>query len=285
MNFLQKIIHKLNNYDSIVLENNSLRNNNLDFKTENKLLVEQLALEIVEKENIDNKYELLKEEVNRLTRIEELDINKLRNYYESKRSSNPWTYNGGRLGDVDVKYYLKVQTKDEELMFSAADEIIKKYGLQEYCDAEKVADALIRYFKPKSSWNYITDDDKYKRREYWEYAPTSWKERTGDCDDLSILMNALYNFMCKRLKIPEQAWRLTFTAGMVVGEGGHAFNTFLAKDGNYYAVESTYDLKGSYDKTWLKTPIKNNNLYAKFYGFATSIKSWYSASLDKYDGS
>jgi len=90
--------------------------------------------------------------------------------------------------------------------------------------------------------------------------------------------------MLKELGILEHYWRIKIACGRLVGYGGHAFNIWLHDDGEWYVIESTYDLANSYKKTWLKTPIKNNNLYRDFWGFIRKDRSWLSkySSLQPY---
>lgn len=57
MNFLQTIIHKITNYDSIITENNNLREKYLSEITANKLLIEQIAISSEEIEELYDKIE------------------------------------------------------------------------------------------------------------------------------------------------------------------------------------------------------------------------------------
>jgi hypothetical protein len=80
--------------------------------------------------------------------------------------------------------------------------------------------------------------------------------------------------MLRLLKMSEHEWRLTFIASVVAGEGGHAYLTWLYDDGEYYVVESTYYEESSKGKTWLRTPMRFNNMYQFPWGFATKTRSW-----------
>ena len=94
-----------------------------------------------------------------------------------------------------------------------------------------------------------------------------------------------WTFICvlRELGLESHEWRLTFVASMIVGAGGHAYLTWLADNGEYYAIESTYDERRSYQMTWLKTPIRFNNMYGSFWGFATYYKSWVGGNTDVLD--
>jgi len=264
MNWIQTIIHKITNYDTVVKENNSLRTKEAEVEKQLGNVLEQLT-------TINNKYSLLKEELQKLTSKKILNINKLKNYYEGKRIPEAWVYNGGRLGSKDVKYYLRIATKDQPVIVKASKTLIKKYHPK---TSQEIVASLLKYFSSTRQWTYVYDKEQFGKNDYWQVANKSWETRVGDCDDLAILMNGLYEETCNQLGLQDDVWRLTFTAGTLNTGGGHAYNTYLADDGEYYAVESTFDIKGSYHRTWLKTPIKNNNFYSKFWGFATKKQSW-----------
>ena len=92
-------------------------------------------------------------------------------------------------------------------------------------------------------------------------------------------MHAVIVELLEMFNMSEYAWRLKFTASHVLGEGGHAYNIWLHDDGEWYVIESTYDLRGSFRRTWLKTPIRNNNMYYNFWGFARPDRSWKGYSI------
>lgn len=225
-------------------------------------------------EDIVQKYSSLKKEYERLLNEGKLSVVELIEWFEGNRSKESWIYDGERLGRVDVKKYLGWTPEGEKILTEAALFFIDKYKLSNIKSSDKVPESLMKYFKSRTNWRYKYDPQKFGKPEFWQVAEKSWLDKEGDCDDLAILMNILAYFIFKELGKIKEYRRLTFTCGKLLNEGGHAFNTWLHNDGKYYAVESTYDLSGSYYKTWLKTPIVNNNLYQAFWGFSTIYKSW-----------
>lgn len=194
-------------------------------------------------------------------------------YYDKYGQKNNWYYNAKSKGGVEVSSVLK--NNDDTVLIKAADEIIKKYRLTKNSKPETVVANVIRYFMLSKNWDYKTDIELYGRPEYWQSASHSWDIRKGDCDDLAILMHNLVYFMFKKLgMVNEHYWRLKYTAMGTITEA-HAFNIWMGEDGEWYVVESTLDLRNNFIKTWLKTPLKNNNLYSgKPWGFADRYNSW-----------
>lgn len=236
----------------------------------NKSLAEVAAQQLV----LQNKYDSLKEQYELLLNAGKLNILDLIDWFEGNRNKDSWIYDGVRLGSVDVKKYLVVSEDGQKVMVKAADELIAKFSLTKDSLPEEIPRSLMKHFKYKSNWTYKYDKDKFGKPEFWQSADKSWIDKEGDCDDLAILMHVLAYFIFLKLKMLDHYRRLTFTCGKLAGEGGHAFNTWLHDDGQYYVVESTFDLDGSYYKTWLRTPIKYNNMYQTFWGFATIYRSW-----------
>lgn len=231
----------------------------------------------LEKEN-----DLLKEQVNTLLNDGLVDVNELKEWYEAKYGDKIWKYNYDNKGLKDVKYALRV--KNSKPLIALAKEIIEYYNIGPIPHPGSVVEAVIKYFTKRKNWIYMHDIKKFKTIEYWQIAEKSAVDREGDCDDLAILMHNVIYYAFKQLGISDKYWRLKLTAGGTLVEA-HAFNIWLHDDGNWYAVESTLDLIGSWKKTWLKTPIKNNNLYSKYYGFARKDRSWQgtTSSLDRYE--
>jgi len=222
-----------------------------------------------------DKYTGIQEKYSELLSSGVVDVGNLRSWYEGRRNQSPWIFNGGRLGNSDVKNYLKVKGDEgETIMKNAAEEVIFRYKLTGETSLYLIVESLLKYFSLQGNWTYAFDIDNYKVSEFWQEAHLSWLSRKGDCDDLAILMHVLFNYILASLKREEESWRLTFTAGFMNVGGGHAFNTFLHTDGEYYVVESTFDVKGSYSRAWLHTPVRYDNTYYNFWGFATKEKSW-----------
>jgi hypothetical protein len=71
----------------------------------------------------------------------------------------------------------------------------------------------------------------------------------------------------------EHAWRIRLTASRTLTEP-HAYNVWLGDSGEWYVIESTLDREGSYERAWRNTPIRHNNFYYDFFGFATVDQTW-----------
>jgi hypothetical protein len=233
---------------------------------------EMIKLLIDKATEYQGKYETAKAEIQELINKDKLRINDLKDWYESRRLQSNWAYNGGRLGLSDVKNYLK--PRDNDPFVELAKQIIEKYDLNEDMSPTQVVEGIYRYWNLKASWTYKTDLQLFKKQEWWEDPTDALSLRQGDCESKAHCMYNTVKQAFILLKKEEDFWRLTFVCSMVLGEGGHGYLTWLANDGEYYVVESTYDAVNSHWKTWLKTPIRYNNLYYDFWGFATDQKSW-----------
>jgi hypothetical protein len=216
--------------------------------------------------------EILEEQIADMIKKETTDIMELRDWYEGRRSVLPWIYNGRRLGSVDVKYYLI--PSDVKPFTELAEDLIKRYKLDKKSKPEDIMTMMYRYWNLRSSWTYVSDLAQFGQIEWWEDATEALKRRRGDCESKTKCMYWTAMEMLRLLDKEEHQWRVTFIAASVIGEGGHAFLTWLHDDGEYYVIESTYDEVNSKGKTWLKTPMRFNNLYGTPWGFATHKQSW-----------
>ncbi len=269
MNFITQLLEtydKGTRYDELskrftetVIELHNL--DNLKVQEENKL-----KTQITKLEKETNRYkELLNSDV--------LDINKLKDWYENRRAKKRWSYDGKRLGKVDVKLYLR--PSDDRPFIKLAEELITKYKLTRDMKEEIILLALYKYWNLKNSWKYRLDENgEYRVLDYWEDPTIALKGRLDDCETKSHVMYNTIKQVFIKLHKQNSFWRLTFVASRLVGYVGHGFLTWLHNDGEYYVIESTYDSINSLKKTFLKTPMRFNNLYGKPWGFATDEKSW-----------
>ena len=222
--------------------------------------------------------ELLKKEIKTLLSEGKIDVQSLKNYYENKYGKAIWLYEYDNSGTrKDVKGALRIL--DEEPLKKLSNKIIKRYNLKTRTPPQKIVEKIMRYFILRKEWTYKSDT-----YEFWTPANISCETRTGDCDDLAILMHNMIYYVFEKLGLSDYYWRIKLCASGILNQGGHAFNIWLHEDGEWYVVESTYDLVGSWKKTWLKTPIKNNNLYQNYWGFARKDRSWKGklSSLEPY---
>ena len=241
-----------------------------------KIIIEdfenQLTLCKQAKFNYAKEIEELKEELNKLLTQNKLNILELKDWYENRRNQNTWLYNGNRLGRTDVKNYLI--PSDIKPFTKLAKEIIERYSITEKHSPTEIITFMYRYWNLTSSWRYVTDMALYGVIEMWEDPTEAVKRRTGDCETKAKCMLNTATEMLRILKKSNHEWRLTFIASVVAGEGGHAYLTWLYDDGEYYVIESTYYEHSSKQKTWLKTPMRFNNMYQNPWGFATKTRSW-----------
>jgi hypothetical protein len=214
----------------------------------------------------------LKEQIKTLLREQVIDLEVLKDYYESKYGDAIWLYDIHGDGYEDAKNALAVDEAEDATLKEAALWFINEYGLVSN-NPTRVVESVMKYFTGKRQWTYTTDNKLFNKGEYWNSAGDSWIGRKGDCDDLAILMHNLIYYIFDTLELDNYYWRLKLCAGGTLTEG-HCFNIWLHDDGEWYVVESTLDLKGSLAKTWLKTPMRENNLYSETWGFARKDRSW-----------
>ena len=212
-------------------------------------------------------------ELKKLLEQNRLDILELKNWYYTRFSRQPsWYYNAYSNGTREVSGVIRAG--DQEIIKKASEKLIKDSNLNKNNTPEEVIENIAGYFMKRGNWTYVIDNIEHGVREYWAPASKSWETRRGDCDSLAILMHNLIHYMFKELKLEQHYWRLKFTAMGTLTEA-HAFNIWLGEDGEWYVLESTLDLSGSFKKTWLRTPLRNNNLYTgNPWGFADREKSW-----------
>lgn len=231
-----------------------------------------------ELEELRKKKETAEQQLKDLIEERVLDVQELQQWYDNRFGDDKWYFPyDGRLAK-DVKHALEVE--DISVIDSLCENITKVMNFKDEEPAQ-IIEAVMRYFLSK--WTYISDIEYYNKSEYWAPADVSAVTLKGDCDDLAILMHIVIRNLFDRYGLEDYKWRLKITGGLVAGEGGHAFNIWLHDDGEWYAVESTYYLKESLARTWLKTPIKNNNLYRVFWGFARPDRSWKGYNLNSLE--
>jgi hypothetical protein len=261
MNWLYKIIYGLKDeqINSLSLERDGLES--------------QCSILKRERDDALQNVESLKEQIRKFTESKLLEVYDLKDYYENKYGNTPYLYDFDGAGKRDAKLCLRVSHDGENVLSSAAQQLIKIYSLQEGEDPQFVVEAVMTYFENPDNWKYKTDQQEFGKSEFWNLAENSWVRREGDCDDLAILMHSLIQYVFVELEIQDHYWRVKLDdANTLLGR--HLLNIFLWKDYEWYAVESTMDLAGSMSKTWLETPIKNNNLYSSHNGFIRRDRSW-----------
>lgn len=211
MSWLTDLLHKINNYDNVVSENNSLRNKIVDEQTANKLLVEQMAILSEELDEVrDELEEALEPEEDLGTELDQYCQSKgyeLRQIaYQNKRSilGNP----------VSVYLHEMIQTNSYEL---------RKF-------AKTIKDYTVKGVGTKVS-EYLTwkSDEQFDNKDYYLYPNETIVLKECDCEDHSYLCSSL---------MPE-------TLGVAYGfvnrpdstSFAHAFNVFI-KDGDLWLLDT-----------------------------------------------
>jgi hypothetical protein len=231
-------------------------------------------------DEIYTKKEAAENQLRKLLEQKTLNVQNLQEWYDERFGTDKWFYSyDGRLAK-DVSQALRVN--NPEIIRELSETIANHYKLESPSPVDCIK-SVARFFMLRGEWTYVTDIDMHELREFWAPAEFSAVRRQGDCDSLAILMHRLILDMFDMYGLSEYGWRLKLTAGHVIGEGGHAYNIWLHDDGEWYVIESTYDLKNSFNRTWLKTPVRNNNLYVNFWGFARPDRSWKGNSIDSLE--
>lgn len=263
----EKLIKKIQTSDNKPLED-SIKQLEVDKeqleKDNNTLMLRNISLN---KELISEK-----KKMEDLLNSDNLDINSLRSWYEGRRVQSRWLYDGVRLGDVDVKLYLR--PSDNKPFIALAEELIVKYSLSKDMEEYKLIEAVYKYWNLRKNWTYAFDIDQHGVKDYWEDSTKVLASRRDDCENKAMVMFNTIKQLFILMNKQDSFWRITFVAATLVGYTGHGFLTWLHKDGEYYIIESTYDSIDSFRKTWLHTPMRYNNLYKKPWGFSTDEKSW-----------
>lgn len=174
----------------------------------------------------------------------------------------------------DIKLYLRYDPANP-LIAAEREAIMAEY---EPSTPLETIEAIQKWYYKENVIIYKRDDG-----ENWRYAHETLeriKNRQGvDCEDLTILMNVMYNDIGRVLKFePEQFERLWLLVTGTYAEV-HALNIWLHDDGYFYPVESTMDLSGTFRMKWLRTPLGRDSFYTKFYGLAIRSESHLGANL------
>lgn len=289
INIIIKFLKKIFGDDGIMI----IKKDKYD-KIKTKLLSLEKEMKSLLEDNNILKEELEETEVKLIEankKIEELsnegivDVESLKNVYLSRLGNKTWVYNWDGKGDKPVEdaFRYKNSSTGPSKLKDMAVEIKKEYNFKRP-NKVKIIESIKDYFTDKSNWTYVYDEKNRNHlgiKDYWQEIDVSIDSRRGDCEDLAILMHMLIRTLFDMFNYTDSKWRLLLTAGRMVGYGGHAYNVWLHDDGYYYVIESTYDLEGSFKRTWLKTPVAYNNLYRDFWGFANPRYSRRNASFSK----
>ena len=283
INKIKEIIRKLVGYNDLLKEYNDLYNRVLIYEevieTREKLLIE-LNNKISE---LETKYEESKAKITELLHKESVDILELRSWYENKFGTRIWTYNFRGQGQEDVRLAFRYKDNNKKhLVRELNQKIIDKYNINEDFLPHELIEKVKQWFCVRSNWSYIFDHLNPLHPgtiDYWQEIDVSIERKRGDCEDLALLMHTLIRDLFDLYGYEDHKWRLKLCASGVLGEGGHAYNIWLHNDGGWYVIESTYDLFGNFQRAWLKSEMKDYNLYGSPWGFARPDRSFRGSGL------
>ena len=267
MNWLTTIINKLNNYDKVVTENNTLRKNNKELKNSNdslkendKLLTEQMALLIIENDNL---------RVKGKTKHDSLTV-----YHDYLKTipKKSVRYNFGK-GYKEVHTIFKDSLKDEAVIKSFIKDDLGFDG-SEFKSADALVLSLSMAFSAKypTVRYYASDKELYGKVEYWALAKqTIAKLHRGgkayDCDDVMVLKYSMLYYLLKEF-FPADLWRLRGFIVDLWSGGGHAILGWV-KDGvnDFVPIETTFR-DDSQRKIWANNyTLRNSMFYSIRYSF------------------
>jgi len=200
------------------------------------------------------------------------DPDTLKAYYMMKYEQNDWEYPiRGDGTDIPVSYAFNHSNK--EIVTDYAKQTKDRHDLSNENTPTELMTALYEDTVKEWDWDYELDKEHFGKIEYWQAPDKSLKDMTGDCDDKTLAMIVVARRLLELCGHGESKWRIRLAAGRTLS-GGHAYSVWLAEDCEWYVMESTMDARGSLTRVWLETPIRNQNFYKEFYGFATPEQTW-----------
>lgn len=204
----------------------------------------------------------------------DFDVEKFKDYYMMPHRQGKWTYNMRGEGRRPVQLFFR-ELEDEGVIRREAKDFVEKGGLRSRDKGvDYIVDKAYREVVEEWDWDYVSDQEKYGKPEYWEDPSIAIVEKEGDCDSKAGAMHMFIKHVLEETGYGDSTWRIRFVASKTHSEP-HAYNVWLASDGEWYVVESTLDQKGSFKRAWMNTPLRHNNFYFDYYGFATSSDTWW----------
>ena len=271
MNFLNKIIQtykKGKRYDETKQELQHTKQELDDTINEYVELQEKVAeLE----SSLDSAEELIKKYE---SKEEKISVEEVKDFYMMPHRQGRWTHNMRSRGRKDVRLLFR-DIEDFEALTSEAQHIVGKGRLSERnMGVDDIVSYVYQHINDKWDWRYVRDQEKYGVPEYWEDPSIAVQEKEGDCDSKAGAMHMVIREVLKEVGHEDSIWRLRFVASRTLTEP-HAYNVWLADDHEWYVIESTLDPDGSLSRTWMNTPLRHNNFYYDYWGFATRSNTWW----------
>jgi hypothetical protein len=208
----------------------------------------------------------------------------LENYWNNKRPKNTIAYTGRAIpkrnpaGDGTV---LKERVQiDVKTMVASNDDFLKKvishYNLKGSTHDETVHNIqkwVVQHI------TYLGDNINNYTMEYWQFPFETLADKTGDCEDGSLLMAS----MAINAGVP--AFRVRVVAGMVqpaptAPEGGHGYMSYLRETDNQWVIIDWCYLEDSSVPVSLKPLHKVNQFYKEVWFSFNHEFSWSDQSFD-----
>jgi len=269
MNFIKRIWHTYQNgkkYDEKVAELQQLNDKYEALQKENEELDSQL-------EKTKSALQEARASIKQLKKDDASTPNPedLKNFFMYPDEQNDWAYPVRGGARIPVTHAFSVA--DDSGIVDEAQKVVAKGGLRRKNNPTQIADYFYRYVENNWDWDYTTDRKNFGKIEYWMAPDDALEEMEGDCDDKALAMHMVLRQVLKEAGFGNSVWRIRFAASRTLA-GGHAYNIWLGEDCEWYVMESTMDAEGSRAKTWGNTPLRENNFYYDFYGFATPEQTW-----------
>jgi hypothetical protein len=148
---INKILTLIREWSGYYELSEELNSRIIDLSVRHDVLYQELEVLKESYLEVQEKYDLSKEQISELLKKETIDILELKGWYEGRRNQNSWFYNGRRLGNADVRRYLI--PSDIKPFTDLANELISRYKLSEDNSPTEVITAMYKYWNLKSSWN------------------------------------------------------------------------------------------------------------------------------------
>jgi len=198
----------------------------------------------------------------------------LKDYYNNKYPTQPIYYAGRVLQGSNTRF--KVDVRD---FFTLNDEtlhnIIKSLKMDTQTDNQKALNCLKWIIQ---NIPYKSDTVNYKQSEFWCMPYETLFKKSGDCEDLSILLAN----MLLVAGVPN--WKVRITAGFVFEpvskrQVGHAYVTFFDEENEKWVILDTCyypNIKKIIDREEYKKETMYQNTWFSF----NDTNSWATSSGD-----
>lgn len=180
-------------------------------------------------------------------------------YYDYGEGDNP----------IDL---LQLSDEERDYLRSFVDDIKSRFNLRHQIeDNNNLGKVPISVFKWRMDYfdgneGYILDKNNYDDSEYWATPVKTLETKEYDCDDIMIVEYALIKMIFEDFNLWNKVrHRLKCVAGNVnnwdgIHAGGHAYLIWLADDGRWYPIETTYYIDRA-EGYWMEDSVKDLPVY------------------------